>query len=237
MKKKIILCCPFIFSSVIHGENISQECRSIPQLNEKGRILFKKKQFTEARMQYETAISYLEMCQNAIQLPKDPHALAIGYNNTALTYIKQKQYGKANAWLSLAPDAPQTRTNLRLIPKNKFKNQFEGKYWHYAGQSFWSSYTVKKLKNKQYQINFDGTYTPAFGAIWGPNIGIYQYTTVIKNHTTTWTNPENTGNDVCQIQLKFSSNTLTAKTQANDLDSSCGFGHNVSADGTYQRVQ
>ena len=228
MKKYLFLCC--CLASTAYASELEQYCKEIPAVNKKAQQLYSQHQYAKARTQYETAVSYLESCKaNFDNVPQKN--IDIAYNNVALTYIKQKDYRKALAWLSIAPNAPQTKTNRALIPKLAPITQPQGEYWRYAGQAMWNTYTVKANK-KQYKIDFEGLRVGINSLMSGPNMGEYSYTTTIKNQKTTWTNPDDKS---CKIQLKFTPDTLHAITQANE-EADCGFGYGVTADGTYQRV-
>lgn len=107
----------------------------------------------------------------------------------------------------------------------------------YAGLGFWQSYTVKAQANQQYQIHFEGLYFGLNGLLYGPNLGEYEYQGKIQNRQSTWTDPDPLEHDFCRIQLTFQGDQLYATTTTNGSpDSSCGFGHNVSADGQYIKV-
>lgn len=227
MKKIVFLCC--CFGSSVYANDLEQYCKQVPAINQKAQQLYQQQQYTKARNQYHTAVAYLESCAANFQnVPKKN--LDIAYNNVAITYIKQKQYRKAVAWLSLAPNAPQTLTNLRFIPALAISKQPQGEYWKYAGQSMWDTYTITPQKN-QYKIEFSGLYVGINSLLSGPNMGDYKYFASITNHQTTWVEPDN---QKCKIQIKFEQNHLIAKTDGDTTE--CGFGHNVMADGTYQRV-
>lgn len=221
MKKYLLLSC--CLASTAYADELEQYCKQIPAVNQKAQQLYLQKKYTPARQQYELSVSYLESCSAT------KNSLAIAYNNVALTYIKQKDYRKALAWLSLAPNAPQTKTNLTLIPKLAPMNQPQGEYWKYAGQSMWNTYKVTTKKQRAY-IQFDGLYVGLNSVMYGPNMGSYAYTTTIKNNQTTWINPDQ---NTCRIHLSFHHDLLKATSQSPE---DCGFGHNVMADGTYQRV-
>jgi len=90
---------------------------------------------------------------------------------------------------------------------------------------------VKPLKNV-YHIEFNGLYMGLRSLIYGPNIGEFE-TTMPLNRTQAQYQV-----DDCKINLKFAFDPKMGHTirvsETNNM--SCGFGHNVSADGLFLKV-
>jgi hypothetical protein len=100
----------------------------------------------------------------------------------------------------------------------------------YAGFGQWNQIEVKPLKNV-YQIEFNGLYMGLRSLIYGPNIGEFE-TTMPLNRTQAQYQV-----DDCKINLKFAlsqNGTHHPCQETNNM--SCGFGHNVSADGLFLKV-
>lgn len=91
---------------------------------------------------------------------------------------------------------------------------------------------VKRASNA-YQIEFNGLYMGLRSLIYGPNMGEFS-TRIPLNKTQT-----NYSVEDCKIDLKFQFNAQIGQqivvNSSNPM--SCGFGHNVSADGMYLKVE
>ena len=245
-------------SSFAHAdwpENETQQlkfCTTLAAKNTQAMQYYQKAQYLQARKVWTEHVGYLESCLRMKEDPSDQakqiftaknsayltqNSLDTLYNSIALTYIKTHDYGKAKAWLSLAPQSPKTAFNLKLIPQHSTNNSVAGEYWRYAGLGAWQSYTVKAQAHQQYQIHFEGLYFGLNGLLYGPNLGEYEYQGKIQNRQSTWSYPDPIEHDFCRIELKFQPDRLHVTTTTNGSpDSSCGFGHNVTADGDYLKV-
>lgn len=251
-------CLCLAINSTAHAdwsENETQQlkfCTTLATINSQAEQHYKKAQYLQARKIWTEQVGYMESC---LRLKEDPSDLAKQiftaknsaylsqnsldtlYNSIALTYIKTHDYGKAKAWLSLAPKSAKTAFNLKLIPQHLTNNSVAGEYWMYAGLGTWQTYTVKAQTNQQYYIHFEGLYFGLNGLLYGPNLGEYDYQTKIQQQQSIWTYPDHLEHEFCRIQLKFQGDRLRATTSTNGSpDSSCGFGHNVTADGEYIKV-
>ncbi|MDQ3817673.1 MAG: hypothetical protein M3362_08290, partial [Acidobacteriota bacterium] len=77
-------------------------------------------------------------------------------------------------------------------------------------------------------VRFDGSYQYRVNGQLTANTGTADGMVTLKNNEATFV-PE--GTQGCSISLKFAGNKLIVKQSGSDAD--CGFGHNVTADGTY----
>jgi hypothetical protein len=84
------------------------------------------------------------------------------------------------------------------------------------------------LGNNRLKIQFDGVYTTLSG---NPNLGTALGEAHIDFDVATFVPPATHG---CKITLRFLSNKLVVIQEGSDAD--CGFGHNVTADGTYEKI-
>ena len=172
--------------------------------------------------------------QNA--LLHSPYKLAVtAYNNLALAYLKKHEYMWARAWTLVAlqweKDNQAAQFNLRKIEQQldpgKWPRTTAGEYVQYAGHATWQSIIVKPVSSG---IKF------CFSGLWwglgeGPSgIGELTATVPIEENRAEYRSTEYGD---CRISMHFSAEKLVVQ-QPDDAE--CGFGHNVSADGTYYRV-
>ena len=103
----------------------------------------------------------------------------------------------------------------------------------YAGFGEWNYLTVKNNKTS-YQIEFDGLYMGIRSLVYGPNMGEFDITMPLSKKQAVYRYED------CKIDLNFKSDTTSGnsiKVTQSDGNSGCGFGHNVYADGVYQKVK
>lgn len=105
--------------------------------------------------------------------------------------------------------------------------QVNGK-WRYQQNEF----RIKALGKQRLRVSFDGTYE--YQPPQGPSAHIGEASGVahIIGDTATFV-PE--AGENCTITLRFARGTLVASQNAGSGE--CGFGHNVSVNGTYYKVK
>ena len=231
-----------------HATDLKQQiadCKKISSYAQAGQKAYNAGHYTQARAFFEDQAAWSHSCRVLFQDEQgfsiSNSAVATADNNVALTYIKQKDYLKARAWLLINPDDKKSQYNLNLIKKelaklntsNKAKSPV-GEYWNYAGNGAWNVLGVSQ-KGKQYEISFSGLYMGIMSMYYGPNMGQFTTLSPIKNGIAVW--KESTDNGVptgngCTVVMKFKANSVSLKTTQGE----CGFGHNVRADGKYLRV-
>ncbi|HKC63422.1 MAG TPA: hypothetical protein VKB86_07285 [Pyrinomonadaceae bacterium] len=92
----------------------------------------------------------------------------------------------------------------------------------------WSEFKVQALGVNRLHVRFDGSYQYKVRGELTANTGTGDGIVTLKDNAATFV-PE--GTQGCSINLKFEGNKLIVKQTGSDAD--CGFGHNVTADGTY----
>jgi len=229
------VCALMVFSFCAQAEVSDREyaeaCAKIPGYAHQGESAYQAKNYAKARDAFELQAMWSESCEY------DNKALATAYNNIALTWIREKQYRKAQAWLNLLPRDPKSVYNLNLI-KDKLaalppSSSPAGEYWQYAGGAAWNTLTLKAGKSAdRYQADFMGYYFGMTGALYGPNTGEFSAPLTLKD-----------GKGVialreadyihCDIAVTATPDAIDLKT---DNPQECGFGHNVDANGQYVRV-
>jgi len=236
MNIKILILILLATSSVhaeISQQEIEADCKKIKDFAVNGDKYYKLQKYAKARKEYEQQAAWAESCE------LDDIKTAIAYNNVALTYIHQNEYLKAKAWLNIAPEDKKSIFNL-----NKMKSQLkkstlklssvpEGEYWQYAGKSLWNVIIIKK-ENRKYRFDFSGFYASPMTMYYGPNMGEFSTVLDIKKGRAQYSMAEDKEDYLdCIYDFFIKEDTLTVERISGD---SCGFGHNVSADGVYLKV-
>jgi hypothetical protein len=217
----------------ITSEQAAADCLRIKYFSETGGKYYKTREYLKAREQYEQQAAWSESCQLSEQ------EIATAYNNVALTYVHEGKYLKAKAWLEIYPNDKKSIFNLNKIKKQTdiaIKNQsstMEGRYWLYAGKSLWNEFTINK-KDKLYEFNFEGYYAGLMAMYYGPNMGSFSTALHIINSTGNYNMAEAADSDSdCIYNFTITGSKLIVERESG---TSCGFGHNVSAEGAYQKV-
>mgnify|MGYP003590163601 CR=1 FL=1 len=96
-------------------------------------------------------------------------------------------------------------------------------------RSKYGEFKIWALGKQRLRVEFSGTYE--YRSPYGPmaNIGEGSGIAFIEGNTAAF-KPDGV-DDECKIVLRFTENSLIA-----DQDGICGFGHNVSAAGTYRKI-
>ena len=92
----------------------------------------------------------------------------------------------------------------------------------------WSEFKIQALGVNRLHVRFDGTYQYKVNGEMTANLGTGEGMTKLNGNVAIFV-PQ--GTTSCSISLTFVGQKLIAKQTGSDAD--CGFGHNVTADGTY----
>ncbi|MDX6614139.1 MAG: hypothetical protein QOD75_3325 [Blastocatellia bacterium] len=92
-----------------------------------------------------------------------------------------------------------------------------------------SEFRILALGHNKLKVQFNGEYMTRAGY---PNIGEAMGEATIEGDVATFVPGETTG---CKITIKFARNRIEVTQEGSDAD--CGFGHNVTADGTYRKIK
>lgn len=222
----------FAAQAEISDQEVKEACAKVPEHARNGEQAYKAKNYAKAYDAFAEQVIWSESCDLG------DSAIATAYNNVALTYIRQKEYRKAQAWLMLKPNDPKSVYNLSLI-KNKLAalptpTSPAGEYWQYAGGSAWNTLTLKAGKSAdEYQADYMGYYFGIMGAWMGPNTGEFSAPVGLKQGKGVIAVRD--GNIAhCDIALTVTPDAAKLKT---DEPQECGFGHNVDANGEFVRVE
>ncbi|WP_448091928.1 tetratricopeptide repeat protein [Pseudomonas lini] len=228
----LLLITPFFAQVDITEEQATANCLKVSEYSAEGGKYYKLKQYAKAREQYERQAGWSESCQ------LDEAKIALAYNNVALTYIHEGNYLKARAWLGILPDDKKSIFNLGKIggeiesSLEKLSNQPEGQYWQYAGAALWNTMTIKP-QGQQYKVDFQGYYAGLMAMHYGPNTGEFSTVLVVDNGKAHYAMSEEDNGD-CAYDFDIKKGLFRVTRTAGE---SCGFGHNVGAEGVYQRVE
>lgn len=234
-----LMALPFAAQAELTEAQFAADCAKINDYARKGEQLYQAKKYPQAREAFEAQAAWLEQCE----WPKDnPNKalIATAYNNVALTWIRQGEYRKAQAWLQIMPDDKKSVYNLARI-QDKLQalpkaTSAAGEYWQYAGRSSWEVLQLKpEGKKGTYRADWEGYYFGIMGMYSGPNLGEFSEKVAIKDGKGTIRIAED-DISACSISLTLSADSESVAL-ASDDSSSCGFGHNVSANGEYLRVE
>src|ERR1051326_7024360 len=92
----------------------------------------------------------------------------------------------------------------------------------------WSEFKIQALGVNRLHVQFNGTYPYKANGEMTANTGTGDAMTTLKGNVAIFV-PQ--GTTACSITLTFVGQKLIVKQTGSDAD--CGFGHNVTADGTY----
>ncbi|WP_312688214.1 tetratricopeptide repeat protein [Kosakonia sp.] len=232
-----LLFAAFGCQAEITEAQIAADCAKITDYAKQGNQYYQAKNYPKAREAFEQQAAWIEQCEYGKDQPNDV-LMATAYNNVALTWIRQGEYRKAQAWLQIMPDDQKSQYNLSRI-QDKLQalpkpTSAAGEYWQYAGRGEWEVLTLKADGNARYQADWAGYSFGIMGLYSGPNLGEFSEKVTLTNGK----GDIKLHDDIsqCTISLALSADMQTLEAQTDD-PMNCGFGHNVSADGKYLRVQ
>lgn len=215
-------------------QELRQGCAKIKSAANSGKKFYDQKQYQKAleKFQYQAAwSSFCLMNQPESSVSLTERDIELANNNVGLSYRKLGKPLWARAWFLRDAESKSSQFNLKQLPLPKKSAGPAGKYVQYAGFGQWQQIEAKPFKN-MYQIEFDGLYMGLRSLIYGPNIGEFE-TAMPLNRTQAQYQA-----DDCKINLEFAFDSKMGHTihvhETNTM--SCGFGHNVSADGVFLKV-
>ena len=224
------------FAETSFEQELQQGCAKVKQYALNGKKLYDQKQYAKAVKQFEDQAAWAHFCQmNAEEsgIKVTDREIEIANNNVGLSYAKLGKPQWARVWFLRDEDSKISLYNLKQLPKPQITKDLQGTYVRANGFGQWDYITVKKQQNK-YLINFEGYYFGIRGLIYGPNMGQFETT------MPTTAKQANYRYEDCQIKLQFLTditNGQKIEVEQNSGESSCGFGHNVHAAGTFYKVE
>ena len=219
-----------------YEQELQQGCGKLKQYARLGKQYYDQKQYAKALTQFEDQAAWSHFCQiNADEsgVHVTDREIEIANNNVGLTYAKLGKPLWARAWFLRNPDSKMSQFNLSQLPPIKTSSALTGTYVSPNGFGQWDTITVQKQKNS-YQIEFEGYYFGLRGLIYGPNLGSFETQMPLQQKKAVYRYED------CRIDLVFKTDSKQGQQIVVDEQqntSGCGFGHNVSASGTYMKVE
>jgi hypothetical protein len=249
---------PFIFSIVAvvglslaaNGQSLPPDgpssCKTYSRCNELGTTALRQGHLDIAIALFEQQAGLAEIADIGRQvrsrdvLPHSPCKLALtAYNNLAVAYSDKHDYPRARSWALVAlgcnEKSQAAQFNLRNIERAIVGWQWPrtpaGEYIQYAGRGTWESIIVEPSPTGSIHFCFSGLW---WGLGEGPSgLGELTGTVPLHGNHAEYASREFTDNK-CVISMHFSPDKLEVEQTGSDFD--CGFGHNVTANGTFQRI-
>ncbi|WP_216940165.1 hypothetical protein [Acinetobacter sp. BY419] len=223
------------FADSDFGKELRSGCDKVKTYANNGKKFYDQKQYLKALEQFKQQAAWSSFCAMNVEdggTAFSERDITTAFNNVGLSYAKLGKPQWARAWFSVFPNAKASQFNLKQLPAPEKPKNLAGKYVRYAGFGQWNAIEVKRTSNA-YQIEFNGLYMGLRSLIYGPNMGEF-LTRMPLNKTHTQYRY-----DDCRIDLKFQFSAENGQqivvNSSNPM--SCGFGHNVSADGRYLKVE
>ena len=210
-------------------------CSQVQSYANNGKKFYDQKQYQKAIAQFKQQAAWSSFCAMNVEdggTAFSERDITTAFNNVGLSYAKLGKPQWARAWFSVFPNTKASQFNLKQLPAPEKPKNFAGKYVRYAGFGQWNTMEVKPVSNA-YQIEFNGLYMGLRSLIYGPNMGEF-LTRMSLNKA-----QANYSVEDCKIDLKFQFNAQIGQQIVVNSNNpmSCGFGHNVSADGMYLKVE
>jgi hypothetical protein len=217
-------------------QELQQGCAKVKQYAQAGKKFYDQKQYAKAVKQFEDQAAWAQFCQmNAEEsgIQVTDRDIEIANNNVGLSYAKLGKPQWAKVWFLRDKESKTSQYNLKQIAKSQISKDLQGTYVRANGFGQWDYIKISKKQNK-YQIAFDGYYFGIRGLIYGPNMGQFETTMPITAKQANYRDED------CQIKLQFANDPNLGQkieVEQNNGESSCGFGHNVYAGGTFYKVE
>ncbi|NHC03085.1 hypothetical protein G9F31_04790 [Acinetobacter sp. 187] len=223
------------FAEMSFEQELRTQCNRVKSNALLGKQLYDQKNYQKALIPFQQQAAWSSFCEinrEESGVSFSEQAISTAFNNVGLTYAKLGQYGWARAWFSVFPEIKSTQFNVRQLPNPTQSASWAGTYVQHAGFGQWNTITVKRIKNA-YDIEFNGLYMGTRSLIYGPNMGEFRTQMPLKNTQAAYRVED------CKVDLKFGFDAKQGSfVQVKETNiMSCGFGHNVSAQGMYLKVE
>jgi hypothetical protein len=223
------------FADSAFEQELRSGCSKVQSYANNGKKFYDQKQYQKAIAQFEQQAAWSSFCALNVEdggtAFSEAH-ITTAFNNVGLSYAKLGKPQWARAWFSVYPEAKSSQFNLKQLPTPKKSTNLAGKYVRYAGFGQWNTIEVKRASNA-YQIEFNGLYMGLRSLIYGPNVGEFSTPMSLNKAQANYRVED------CRIDLKFGFSAKQGQyIQVDETNMmSCGFGHNVSAEGLYLKVE
>lgn len=244
MQKVFLLALSiFTYSAVqtAHAESsfeqeLQRGCQAVSQHAALGKKLYDQKNYKKALEHFQTQAAWSSFClsnEDETTVKFTEQQVITAQNNVALSYAKMGKPMWARAWLMINKEEKTNQFNLKNLAKPKISTDLSGEYVSYSGYGEWDHITVKRHKNA-YEVSYAGLYMGLRSLIYGPNMGEFDTSFALNKKRAIYKYED------CTIQLDFKTDQnlghyIEAKQESGE--STCGFGHNVYAGGTFYKVE
>jgi hypothetical protein len=131
----------------------------------------------------------------------------------------------ALTFLSAGVQAQKARASVSTTEvTGTFRMNFGGKF-----RRSYDEIKIASIGRGKLRVSMDLLFPHVVNGEMSPNLGSLDDTFAIKGDTATYTNGQ------CTLTINFV-RAGTIKVTQQGMDSDCGFGHNVMADGTYRKI-
>ncbi|ENV61716.1 hypothetical protein [Acinetobacter soli] len=223
-------------AEISYEQELKQGCAKIKSYAQLGKKYYDQRDYAKAIDQFELQASWTHFCilnQEESGSKLTARDMDLANNNVGLSYAKSGQPLWARAWFLRDGTTDTSRFNLKQLPPPAISSSLEGTYVRPNGFGQWNYVFVSK-KAKSYQIDFQGYYFGLRGLIYGPNMGNFTIQMPLSQKQAQYRYQD------CKIDLAFNADTKIGQfitIKQSESESACGFGHNVFADGIYQKVE
>ena len=241
---KIILSATLALASIqfLHASDLStsseikNECAKVKNYALLGKKYYDQQQYSKALTQFKEQAAWTSFCllnSEESGFKFSSKEVEIANNNVGLTYAKLGQPQWARAWFLRDENAKSSAFNLSKLPAPLVTSDWTGTYVSRSGFGQWDYITVRKNK-KNYSIEYEGYYFGAYGLIYGPNMGQFDTSMPFTAKKAVYHFED------CKIDLNFDIHFKYGqiiKVSEKSGEYGCGFGFNVSSQGTYLKVE
>jgi len=231
----LLILSTLTFADSEFEKELHSGCSQVQNYANNGKKFYDQKQYQKAIEQFKQQAAWSSFCAMNVEdggTAFSERDITTAFNNVGLSYAKLGNPQWARAWFSVYPKAQSSQFNLKQLPAPEKPKNLAGKYVRYAGFGEWNTMEVKRTSNA-YQIEFNGFYMGLRSLIYGPNLGGFSTRMPLNKIQTNYSVED------CKIDLKFQFSAQSGQqivvNSSNPM--SCGFGHNVSADGMYLKVE
>ncbi|WP_312585761.1 hypothetical protein [Acinetobacter sp.] len=231
----LLILSTLTFADSEFEKELHSGCSQVQNYANNGKKFYDQKQYQKAIEQFKQQAAWSSFCAMNVEdggTAFSERDITTAFNNVGLSYAKLGNPQWARAWFSVYPKAQSSQFNLKQLPAPEKPKNLAGKYVRYAGFGEWNTMEVKRTSNA-YQIEFNGFYMGLRSLIYGPNLGGFSTRMPLNKIQTNYSVED------CKIDLKFQFSAQSGQqivvNSSNPM--SCGFGHNVSAEGAYLKVE
>src|SRR5690606_2233756 len=231
----LLILSTLTFADSEFEKELHSGCSQVQNYANNGKKFYDQKQYQKAIEQFTQQAAWSSCCAMNVEdggTAFSERDITTAFNNVGLSYAKLGNPQWARAWFSVYPKAQSSQFNLKQLPAPEKPKNLAGKYVRYAGFGQWNTMEVKRTSNT-YQIEFNGLYMGLRSLIYGPNLGEFSTSMPLNKAQANYSVED------CKIDLKFQFSARNGQqivvNSSNPM--SCGFGHNVSADGMYLKVE